>query len=95
MTSDNLGNFLTLVTTFHDLRTTLMTDGDEILTTLKTIGEDTLMTPVGTHDHFVTTLNDVTDNLCDDIDDQEQVARSNRYQGSLWGSYQVTTMTTR
>ena len=84
-TSDDLGNFLTHVTTFHDLRTTLMTDGDDILMTLKTIGEDTfttpattgedtLMTPVATRDHFVTTLNDVTDDPCDD---QEQLAGSN------------------
>ena len=39
-TSDDLGIFLTHVTTFYDLRMTLMTNGDDILTTLKTIGED-------------------------------------------------------
>jgi len=64
-----------------------MTDGDDILTTLKTTGEDTLMTqmtsgedtlttPVVTRDHFVTTPNDITDDPCDDIDDQEQLAGS-------------------
>jgi hypothetical protein len=46
--TDDLGIFLTNVTTFHDLRTTLMTDGDDILTTLKTIGEDTFTTPTTT-----------------------------------------------
>ena len=87
-TSDDLGNFLTHVTTFHDLHTTLMTDGDNILTTLKTTckdtlttqttsGEDTLTTPVATRDHFVTTPNDVTDDPCDDIDGQVQLAGSN------------------
>jgi len=77
MTSDDLGNFLTHVTTFHDLRTTLMTNADDILMTLKTIGEDTLTTPVATRDHFVTTPNDVTDDPCDDIDNQEQLSGSN------------------
>jgi hypothetical protein len=43
-TSDDLHNLLAHVTTFYNLRTTLMTNGDDILTTLKTIGEDTLMT---------------------------------------------------
>ena len=63
---------------------TVMTDGDDILTTLKTIGEDTLTTsmtsgkdtlttPVATRDHFVTTLNDVTEDPCDNIDDHDQV----------------------
>ena len=105
MTSDDLGNFLTHVTTFHNLHTTLMTDGDNILPTLKTIGEDTLTTlmtwgedtlttPVVTREHFVTTPNDVTDDRCDDIDDQEQLAWSNTYQDSSWGPYQVTTRTT-
>ena len=65
-----------------------MTNGDDSLTTLKTIredtlttpttsGEDTLMTSVATHDHFVPTPNDYTDNPCDDIDNQEQLAGSN------------------
>jgi hypothetical protein len=44
MTSDDLCNFLTHVTTFHDLRTTLTTNGDDILMTLKTNVEDTLTT---------------------------------------------------
>ena len=85
-----LGNFLTHVTTFHDLRTTKMTDGDDILMTLKTIGEDTLTTqttsgedtlttPVATSDYFVTTPNDVTADIFEDIDDQEQLAGSNTY----------------
>jgi len=80
-TSDDLGNFLTHVTTFHDICTSLMTGGDKILTTLKSIGADTLMTPmtsgedtlttpVTTHDYLVTTLHDVNDDPCDDIDDQ-------------------------
>jgi hypothetical protein len=67
---------------------TLMTDGDDILTTLKTSGEDTLMTlmtsgedtfttPVMTHDYLVTTLHDVNDDPCDNIDDQEQLTGSN------------------
>jgi hypothetical protein len=46
-TSGDLGNFLTHVTTFHDLCTTLTTNGDDILTTVKTNGEGnftTLMT---------------------------------------------------
>jgi len=88
MTSDDLGNFLTHVTTFHDFRATLVTNGDDILMTLKTIGEetfttpttsceDTLTTPVATCDHFVTTLNDITDDPCDGINDQEQIAGSN------------------
>ena len=34
-TSGNLSNFLTHVTTFHDLRMTLMTHGDDILTALR------------------------------------------------------------
>ena len=84
MTGDDLGNFLTHVTTFHDLGTTLMTHGDNILTTLKTNYEDTLTTPmtngedflttrVTTHDYLVTTLHDVTDDPCDDIDSLEQI----------------------
>jgi len=80
MTSDNLHNFLTSVTTFHDLRMTLMTNGDDILTTVITNREDTLMTPTAdgedtltthftTHNYLVTTPHDVTDDPCDDIDD--------------------------
>jgi len=80
MTSDDLGNFLTHVTTFHDLRMTLMTHGDDILMTLKahgevtlmtrmTSGEDTLMTPVMNRDYHVTTPHDITDDPCDNIDD--------------------------
>ena len=70
MTSDNLCNFLSHVTTFHDLHTTEMTDGDDILMTLKTngkdtlttlttYGEDTLTTPFTTHDYVVTTPHDL------------------------------------
>jgi len=84
LASQHDDKFLIHVTTFRDLRTTAMTDGDDILMTLKTIGEDTLTpqmtsgedtltTAVATRDHFVTTPNDVTDDPCDDIDDQEQV----------------------
>ena len=43
-TGDNFAKFLTRVTTFHDLHTTLTTHGDDILMTLKTDGEDTLTT---------------------------------------------------
>ena len=68
MTSDDLGNFSTYVTTFHDLCTTLTTNGDDILMTMKTNGEDTLMTPFKTYNYIVTTLHDVTDDPCDDID---------------------------
>ena len=79
-TNDNLRNFSTHVTTFHDLRTTLTTNGDYILTTLKTNGEDTLMTPMTdgedtlttystTHDYLVTTTHEVTDDPCDSIED--------------------------
>ena len=101
MTSDNFSNFLTHLMTFHDLVMTLRTFGDNILTILKTIsedtltalvtcGEDSLTTPVATCDHFVTTPNDITDEPCDNIDNQEQLAGSNTYQGSSWGAYQVT-----
>jgi len=38
MTSDDKGNFLTHVTTFHDLRMTLKTHGDNISMTLKIHG---------------------------------------------------------
>ena len=54
-TSDDLFNFLTHVTTCHDLCTALMTDGDNILTTLKTISEDTLMTPMTSGEDTFTT----------------------------------------
>jgi hypothetical protein len=54
-----------------------MTHGDDILMTLKTIGEDTLMTPIATRYYLLTTPNDVTDDPCDDINDQEQFAGSN------------------
>jgi hypothetical protein len=80
MTSDDLSNFCTHVTTFHDLPMTLTTNGDDILTTMKTNGEDILTTPTTggedtltnlfkTHDYLVTTPHDVTDDLCYDIDD--------------------------
>ena len=83
-----LGFFLTHVTTFFYLHTALTTYGDEILMTLKTngdftlmtlttSGEDTLTTPVVTCDHFVTAPYDITDNPCDNIDDQQQLAGSN------------------
>jgi len=45
MTSDDLSNFLTRVTTFHDFCMTLMTTGDNILMTPKTNGKDTLCWP--------------------------------------------------
>ena len=78
MTSDGFGNFLTHVTTFYDLRTTLMIHGDDILTTpktngeytlttLMTSGEDTLTTPVTTHDYLVTTAYEVIDDPCDNM----------------------------
>jgi hypothetical protein len=67
-TSGDLRNFLTRVTTFHDLCMTMTTNGDNILTTLKTNGEDTLTTPFMTHNYLMTTLHDVTDDPCDDID---------------------------
>jgi len=84
MTSDNLSNFSTHVTTFHDLCMTLTTNRDKILMTLKTNGEDTLTTPmisgentlmttVTTRDYLVTTPHDVTDDPCDDMDDLEQI----------------------
>ena len=60
MTSDDSCIFLTHVTTFHDLCTTLTINGDDILMnqksngedtlrTLMTDGEDTLTTPSTTH----------------------------------------------
>jgi hypothetical protein len=78
----------------------MMSNGDDTLTTLKTIseenlmtptthGEDTLTAPIATRDHCVTTLDDITDDPCGDIDDQEQLAGSNTYQCSSWGPYQV------
>ena len=78
-TSDELGNFLSHVTPFHNLHMTLTTSGNDILMTLKTHCEDTLMTPmtccedtltasVTTHDYRVTTQNDVTDDPCGNID---------------------------
>ena len=45
--------------------------------TRMTSGEDTLTIPVATRDHCVTSPNDVTDDPCDDIDNQEQVVGSN------------------
>ena len=45
-----------------------MTNGKDTLTTLMTDDEDTLTTPFMTHDYLVTTLHDVTDDPCDDID---------------------------
>jgi hypothetical protein len=44
MTSDDIHNFLTHLTTFHDLCMTMMTNGDNILMTVKTNGEDTFKT---------------------------------------------------
>ena len=58
---------------------TLKTIGEDTLTTPATSGEDTLMTPVATRDYFVTTPNDITDNICEDIDNQEQLAGSDTY----------------
>jgi hypothetical protein len=43
-TSDDFGNFSTHVTTLHDLRTTMTTNGDNILMTLKTNCDGTLTT---------------------------------------------------
>ena len=54
-TSDDLGNFSTRVTTFHDLRTALMTYGDDIWTTMMTNGKDTLMTPTTDGEDTLTT----------------------------------------
>jgi hypothetical protein len=56
-----------------DILTTLKTIGEDTLTTPTTSGEDTLTTPVATRDHFVTTPNDVTEDPCDNIDDNERV----------------------
>jgi hypothetical protein len=78
MASDDLGNFLTHVTTFHGLRMTLTTNGDEILMTLKTNGEntlttpttgdeDTVMTPFMTHNSLMTTPHDISESPCDEI----------------------------
>ena len=80
MTSGDLHNFLTHVTTFHVHCMTLMTNDDNILMTVKTNGEDTLttpmtdgevtlMTPFTTHNYLVTTPHDITDDPCDDLDD--------------------------
>jgi hypothetical protein len=63
----------------------LKANGEDTLITLMTTGEDTLMTPVTTRDYLVTTLYDVSDDSCDDIDNQEQLAGSNRQKGLLWG----------
>ena len=60
-----------------NILTTLKTNGEDTLTTQMTSGKDTLTTPVVTHDHLLTTLNDITGVPCDDIDDQEQLAGSN------------------
>ena len=65
-TSDDVGIFVTHVTTFHDLHMTRTTNGDGILMTVKSNGEDTLMTPFTTHDYLVTTPNDITDDPCDE-----------------------------
>ena len=75
---------MTHVTTFHDLRTTLtnhgdnslktlMTNGEDTLMTLMTSGEDTLMTPVSACDYLGTTLHDIIDDPCDNIDNLEQI----------------------
>ena len=68
-----LRQFSTHVTTFHYLWTTLTTNGDDILTTLKNNGKDTLNTPFTTHDYLLTTLHDVTDDPCDNIDDSYDI----------------------
>ena len=65
------------MTNGDDIVTTLKTIGEDTLTTQTTSGEDTLATPVATRDHFVTTLNDVTEDPCDNINNQEQLAGSN------------------
>ena len=83
-TSDDLRTFSSHVIIFHDLRMTLMTNGDDILTTLKTNGEDTLTTPMTdgedtltttfiTHNYLVTTMHDITDDPCDDIDNLDGI----------------------
>jgi hypothetical protein len=64
---------LTHVTTFHDLRTTLVTNGDGILMTLKTNGEETSTTPVTTRDYIVTILYDITYDPFDNIDNLEEI----------------------
>ena len=84
MTCDDLLIFSPHVIIFHDLHTTLKTNGDNILMTVKTNGEDTLMTPMTdgedtlmapsrTHNDLVTTLHEVTDNPCDNIDDLDDI----------------------
>ena len=85
----------TLKTNGEDTLTTLVTSGEDTLTTLMTSGEDTLTTLVFTCDYLVTALHDIIDNPYDNIDNQEQLAGSNMYQGSSWGPYQVMTRTTR
>ena len=44
-----------------------------LLMTRMTGGEDTLMTTFTTHDHLVTTLHDITDDPCDDIDNLHDI----------------------
>jgi hypothetical protein len=100
MTSDNLGIFLTHVTTFHNLSMTLMTHGDDVwwpwrpmVKTLwwpqwlvvKTLWQPLLW--------LLTTPHEITEGSCDDIDDLEQMGQIYRkaYGG---GPYQVTTRTT-
>jgi hypothetical protein len=55
-----------------DILATLKTIGEDTFTTPMTSGEDTFMPPVMTRDYLVTTLYDINDNPCDDINDQEQ-----------------------
>ena len=46
-----------------------------------------------TYDYYVTTPHDITDNPCDNIDNLEQIVRSNTLKGFWWGPYQVTPRT--
>jgi hypothetical protein len=50
-----------------------MTNGEDTLMTLMTSGEDTLMTPVSACDYLGTTLHDIIDDPCDNIDNLEQI----------------------
>ena len=48
-----------------------------LLMTPMTTDEDTLTTPITTRDYLVTTPHDISDDPCDEIDDQEQLAGLN------------------
>ena len=60
-----------------------------------TRAEDTLMTPVATRDHFVNSPNDVNDDPCDNINDQERVKYMARLMvGAISGDNKDGTVTT-